>query len=48
MSRTAAELVKNFEKEESKNGGEIQLKTAIFLPTAEIRHLARPGDTVAA
>ena len=35
MSRTAAELVKNFEKEESKNGGEIQLKTAIFLPTAK-------------
>ena len=35
MSRTAAELVKNFEKEESKNGGEIQLKKAIFLPTAK-------------
>jgi hypothetical protein len=35
VSRTAAEVIKNFEKEESKNGEEIQLKTAIFLPSAK-------------
>jgi hypothetical protein len=35
VSRTAAESIRNFEKEESKNGGEKQLKIAIFLPSAK-------------
>ena len=35
VSRTAAEAIRNFEKEENKNEGEKQLKIAIFLPSAK-------------
>jgi len=35
VSRTATEAIRNFEKEESKNGGEKQLKIAVFMPYAK-------------
>ena len=35
VSRTAAEIIWNFEKEKSKNGGETQLKIAILMPYAK-------------